>query len=137
MILISLIFLLGWNLSTKFKGFVVNLFALREDEPLVDFAFLWVIASVFMGIVDTVGVASNVSNRINLTNWAVMSQVLLLVGLIWSFVSLWHSAKKTSRKTKILNMVEESVSSTTKRNEVSVSVPPKKKLNHLFDELEE
>jgi hypothetical protein len=47
-VLISLVFLLGWNLSVKFKGFVINLFSLREDEPLVDFAFLWVITSVFM-----------------------------------------------------------------------------------------
>jgi hypothetical protein len=132
-VLISLVFLLGWNLSVKFKGFVINLFSLREDEPLVDFAFLWVIASVFMGIVDTVGVASVVSNRISLTNWAVFSQILLLIGLVWSFVSLWQSAKKTSKKTKILNIVEEQSS----RTSVDVAARPKRPLNHLFDDLEE
>ncbi|MDR0860101.1 MAG: hypothetical protein LBO09_03840 [Candidatus Peribacteria bacterium] len=76
-ILVSLIFLLGWNISMKFKSFVVYLFSLREDEPLVDFAFLWVIASVFMGIVDTVGVAHIISPRINLTYRAVISETLL------------------------------------------------------------
>jgi len=133
---IGLLFLLLWNISMKFKGLVVHLFALREDEPLVDFAFLWVIASVFMGIVDTIGVAGNVSNRINLTGWAVISQVLLLVGLMWSFISLWISAKKTSRKTKILNMVEEAAPSPSRGTEISAN-KPQKKLNHLFDELEE
>jgi hypothetical protein len=129
-ILISLIFLLGWNISVKFKGFMVNFFALREDEPLVDFAFLWVITSVFMGISDTVGVAVSLSERITLTNWAICSQVLLLGGLIWSFISLWISAKKNSRKTKILNIAGD----TPHKSE---EVKPKRMLNHLFDDLEE
>ncbi|MDR0650446.1 MAG: hypothetical protein LBG59_03395 [Candidatus Peribacteria bacterium] len=128
-ILISLFFLLGWNMSTKFKGLMVKLFALREDEPLVDFAFLWVIMSVFMGIVDTVGVASVVSERIGLSHWAYFSEILLLIGLIWSFISLWMSAKKTSKKTKILNIVDER----PKHEEIK----QKKVLTHLFDDLDE
>jgi hypothetical protein len=40
---------------------------LREDEPLVDFSLLWVITSVFMGIVDTIEIATEVSGRISLT----------------------------------------------------------------------
>ncbi|MDD2537321.1 MAG: hypothetical protein PHU61_02415 [Candidatus Absconditabacteria bacterium] len=128
-ILISLLFLLGWNLSIGFKGFVVHLFSLREDEPLVDFAFLWVITSVFMGIVDTVGVAGVVSERISLTGRALISQLLLLGGLIRSFISLWFSAKKTNRKTKILNIVEEA----PQRSE---SQKGKKQVNRLFDDLD-
>ncbi|MDR2415337.1 MAG: hypothetical protein LBD75_01670 [Candidatus Peribacteria bacterium] len=116
-------------MSTKFKKLMVNLFALREDEPLVDFAFLWVIMSVFMGIVDTVGVTSVVSERIGLSNWAYFSEILLLIGLVWSFISLWISAKKTSKKTKILNIVEE-----RPRNE---EMKQKKVLTHLFDNLDE
>jgi hypothetical protein len=128
-ILISLFFLLGWNMSTKFKGLMVRLFALREDEPLVDFAFLWVIMSVFMGIVDTIGVASVISERIGLSNWAYLSEILLLIGLVWSFISLWLSAKKTSKKTKILNIVDE-----RPKNE---EVKQRKVLTHLFDDLDD
>jgi hypothetical protein len=129
---ISLLFLFGWNISTKFKGFMINIFALREDEPLVDFAFLWVITSVFMGIVDTVEVVGVISERIALTNWAIGSQVLLLVGLVWSFISLWMSAKKNAKRTKILNVVHENPH-TSREGEQK----PKKVLNHLFDDLEE
>ena len=131
---ISLVFLLWWNFSTNFKGFVVNLFSLREDEPLVDFAFLWVITSVFMGIADTVGVAHVISERITITSWAILSQILLLAGLIWSFVSLWVSAKKSSKKAKILNIVDEPL--TNKHIEIS-NQKPKKQLNHLFDDIDE
>jgi hypothetical protein len=68
-----------------------------------------------------------------LTNWAVFSQILLLIGLVWSFISLWQSAKKTSKKNKILNIVDEHPS----RNSVDISNKPKRNLNHLFDELDE
>ena len=112
----------------------MNLFSLREDEPLVDFAFLWVITSVFMGIVDTVGVAHVISERITITNWAIISQILLLAGLIWSFVSLWVSAKKSSKKAKILNIVDEPI---PQRHTEVANQKPKKQLNHLFDEMDE
>ncbi|GHV22097.1 hypothetical protein FACS189428_3610 [Clostridia bacterium] len=133
-ILVSLIFLLGWNISMKFKSFVVYLFSLREDEPLVDFAFLWVITSVFMGIVDTVGVAHIISERINLTYRAVLSETLLGAGLIWSFVSLRLSAKKNSKKAKILTVVDEP---TTHQKSVEIANQPKRPMHHLFDDIEE
>ncbi|MDR0282097.1 MAG: hypothetical protein LBI53_01915 [Candidatus Peribacteria bacterium] len=128
-ILVSIIFLLGWNISISFKSFMIRLFSLREDEPLVDFAFLWVITSVFMGIADTVGVAQVISERISLTSRAFFSQILLFCGLVWSFVMLWISAKKKSKATKILNIVEEQTSSSEPKQ--------KKHLQHLFDDLEE
>lgn len=132
---ISLLFLFLWNISTKFKGFIVHFFAVREDEPLLDFAFLWIITSVFMGIVDTVGVAGTISNRVSLTHWASLSELLLVIGLVWSFVSLWLSAKRSSKKAKILNIVEESPVSHHKS--VEISNQPKRPVQHLFDELEE
>ncbi|MDR0607579.1 MAG: hypothetical protein LBG52_04410 [Candidatus Peribacteria bacterium] len=133
-ILISLLFLLGRNISMKFKSFVVYLFALREDEPLVDFAFLWVITSVFMGIVDTVGVAHVISERISLTSRAITSEILLGIGLIRSFVSLWLAAKKNSKKAKILTVIEESP---THKKPVEIINQPKRPIHHLFDDLEE
>ncbi|MCR5413088.1 MAG: hypothetical protein K6E76_09175 [Patescibacteria group bacterium] len=76
-VLISLIFLLGWNISIKFKKKIIELFSLREDEPLIDFALLWVITSVFMGILDTIGIVKNASD-INPTVRSIVSQILLL-----------------------------------------------------------
>jgi hypothetical protein len=113
----------------------VHFFAIREDEPLIDFAFLWVIISVFMGIVDTIDVVGNISNRISLTQRAIFSQILLVVGLIWSFVSLRTSAKKTSKKAKILNIIEDPSSSS--RDQIEISNRPKRSMHHLFDELKE
>ena len=50
--LLAMIGLFLWNLSISFKGWITKLCALREDEPLVDFILLWVIVSVFMGVLD-------------------------------------------------------------------------------------
>ena len=130
---VSLLFLLLWNISTTFKGWIVHFFSVREDEPLLDFAFLWIITSVFMGIIDTVGVAGAISERISLTQWASFSEILLVIGLVWSFVSLWISAQKTSKRAKILNIVEDSAP----RKQVEIANHPKKPMQHLFDELEE
>jgi hypothetical protein len=63
-----------------------------------------------------------------------VAQLLLLGGLVWSFVSLWVSAKKNSKKTKILSVVEEP---TAHHRQVEISNQPKRPMNHLFDELEE
>lgn len=89
--------------------------------------------SVFMGIVDTIDMASTISNRISMTPWASVSEILLVVGLVWSFISLWLSAKKTSKKAKILNIMEEP----TSHKQVEIVNQPKKPMHHLFDELEE
>ena len=45
-------------MNTRFKGFVVNYLGFRESEPMLNFIFLWVIASTFMGILDTLGMVA-------------------------------------------------------------------------------
>jgi len=130
-ILISLFFLLWWNISVKFKKKIIDVFSLREDEPLVDFSLLWVITSVFMGIVDTIEIATEVSGRISLTKWAVISQLLLLWGLVRAFISIWKAYKKTSKQTKILNIVSD---------EPQEKYHEEKKngqLQHLFEDLKQ
>lgn len=111
---------------------MVHIFSLREDEPLVDFAFLWIITSVFMGIVDTIGIAKIASGRIGITGGAIIAQIMLLIGLIWSFTTLWMTAKKTNRRTKILNIPEEH---TQEQREIMNKT--RRPMKHLFDELEE
>ena len=62
----SMLFLLGWNMNTRFKGFIVNFLGFRESEPMLNFAFLWIIASAFMGITDTLGMLNDITERISL-----------------------------------------------------------------------
>ena len=50
-------------MNIRFKGFIVNFLGFRESEPMLNFAFLWVIASVFMGILDTVRMLPEVKLR--------------------------------------------------------------------------
>lgn len=109
-ILIAIIWLFLWNLSISFKGWITKLCALREDEPLVDFLLLWIIASVFIWVIDwtNVTVLSGVTQKVWFLNWQVaIDWLLLLWWLIWSFISLRKTSKKTSKKTKIINIVEE------------------------------
>ena len=129
-VLISLIFLLGWNISIKFKKKIIELFSLREDEPLIDFAVLWVITSVFMGILDTIGIVKNASD-INPTVRSIVSQILLLWGLIRSFYNILQSAKKSNKQTKILNIMSDEEEWTERKQEERV-----KKQVHLFDDLD-
>ena len=62
----SMLFLLGWNMNMRFKGFIVNFLGFRESEPMLNFAFLWIIASAFMGITDTLGMLNDITERISL-----------------------------------------------------------------------
>lgn len=130
--LLAIIWLFMWNLSISFKGWVTKLCALREDEPLVDFILLWIVASVFMWVMDwtNVAVASGITQKIWFINWWVLIDGLLLLGwLVWSFVSLWKSSQKSTRKTKIVNIVEERHPSETHKSSSQVT--------HLFDDLKD
>lgn len=53
-------------MNIRFKGFIVNFLGFRESEPMLNFAFLWVIASTFMGITDTLGMLSDITERVSL-----------------------------------------------------------------------
>ncbi len=124
----SMIFLLGWNMNIRFKGFVVNFLGFRESEPMLNFAFLWVIASAFMGITDTLGMLGATTQRISLARGGKIMLVLLLVGLVISFIEVWKGANKNSQKTKILNIVDEETAPQKTEN--------KRVLQHLFDDEE-
>ena len=122
----SLIFLLWWNMNIRFKGFIVNFLGFRESEPMLNFAFLWVIASVFMGILDTVRMLPEVTGQITLARGGNVMLILLLIGLVLSFIEVWKGASKNSQKTKILNIVDDETPS--KRGD------GKRVLQHLFDD---
>ena len=111
---------------------MTKLCSLREDEPLVDFVLLWIIVSAFMWVMDWVNVAvvNKITTKIGLLNfWVIVDGVLILIWLCWSFVSLWKMSQKTSKKTRIMNVVEESHPKAEPNNRWQVT--------HLFDDLGE
>lgn len=126
-VLLSLIGLFCWNLSTSFKNWITRLCALREDEPLVDFGFLWMIVCVFMGIIDMVPIVHEAYGKVEIGWNALFVWLVLLAGLVWSFVSVWKVSSKSSKKTKILNIVEE--------NHTKSDSQKPTKVTHLFDDL--
>lgn len=131
-ILLAVILLFLWNLSVSFKNWITKLCALREDEPLVDFLLLWIIVSVFMWVMDwaNIAMASWVTQKIWLLNGQVaIDGLLLLWWLVWSFISLRKISSKSSKKTRIVNIVEENHKPTEPANNRWGQV------THLFDDL--
>jgi hypothetical protein len=55
-ILACLIVLVAWNTSFKFKNFVIGYFGFKENDALVNFGFLFLIATAFLGMGDTINV---------------------------------------------------------------------------------
>ncbi len=130
--LLAIVWLFLWNLSVSFKNWVTKLCALREDEPLVDFLLLWIIVSVFMWVMDwaNIAMASGVTQKIWLLNGQVaIDWLLLLWWLVRSFISLRKISSKWSKKTRIVNIVEE--------NHKSAGPSSNKwgQVTHLFDDL--
>lgn len=129
-ILIAMVWLFLWNLSISFKGWITKLCALREDEPLVDFVLLWIIVSVFMWVMDWANIAmeSWVTQKISLLTFQIaIDGLLLLWWLVWSFISLRKMSQKTNKRTKIMNIVEET--------HQKVEAHKQNQVTHLFDDL--
>ena len=128
--LLAMIGLFLWNLSISFKWWITKLCALREDEPLVDFVLLWIMVSVFMWVLDWANIAmmSGVTQKIWIINGQVaIDGLLLLWWLIRSFISLRKLWQKSSKRTKIVNIVEESHQKSEPQKSSQVT--------HLFDDL--
>ena len=103
---------------------------MREDEPLVDFVLLWIIVSVFMWVMDWANIAmeSWVTQKISLLTFQIAIDGLLLLGwLVWSFISLRKMSQKTNKRTKIMNIVEET--------HQKVEAHKQNQVTHLFDDL--
>lgn len=128
--LLAIVGLFLWNLSISFKGWITKLCALREDEPLVDFVLLWIVVSVFMWVLDwsNIAMASGVTQKVWIINGQVLIDWLLLLWwLVRSFMSLRKLSKKSNKRTKIVNIVEE--------NHQRVETHRSSQNTHLFDDL--
>ena len=77
-----------------------------------------------------IAVASWVTQKIWLLNGQVIIDGLLLLWwLIWSFLTLRKTSKKSSKRTKILNIVEEN------HHKTEPVIKSTNKVTHLFDDL--
>ena len=54
----SIVVLFAWNMSFQFKNFVIGYFGFKENDALVNFGFLWIIATAFLVVGDSISVVS-------------------------------------------------------------------------------
>lgn len=105
---VCLAVLVAWNISFKFKNFVIGYFWFKENDALVNFGFLFLIATSFLSISDTINVIGTSTQTIKVTNFGYyFIQIFLLLGLILTLLSVIKHAKENGSKTKIVNVVDE------------------------------
>lgn len=105
MLLVSLLALIGWNMSFRFKNFVTAYFGFKENESLFNFGLLWLITTLYISIGDTIAIFTETTS-VQVTRFGYnMVLLLLLVWLILTLVSLVKKAKSMSKNT-IVNIVE-------------------------------
>jgi len=66
-ILVCLAILVAWNISFKFKNFVIGYFGFKENDALINFGFLFLIATAFLTISDTISVVGTSTQAIRVT----------------------------------------------------------------------
>jgi len=106
-ILVSMVALLGWNVSFKFKNFIINYFWFKENDALVNFGLLWIVATSFISIWDTINTVNDVTQTISKTSSYYFIQIFILIGLVLTVISVVKHAKESSGKTKIVNIVND------------------------------
>lgn len=107
-IFVSMMILLGRNISFKFKSLLLSYFGAKDNESPINFLFLFIITTAFFAITDTISVAAWVTSRVEMTWWGQFIQLLLLFGVIFTLVWVIKSAKDIWKKAKIINMVDDS-----------------------------
>lgn len=106
-LLVSLGFLLSWNMSFRFKTMVINSLWFRDNDSLINFAFIAVITTIFFSIWNTIGVVNNVTATISLSKIYYFTWFYLLAWLIFLLITIIKKAKESAGKTKIINVVDE------------------------------
>lgn len=106
-ILLSLIVLVWWNISVKFKNLFSTYFGWKENDSLINFLFLFIIITAFLSIKNTVNIASSATSTISFTWLWTFILILLLIWIIITLISVFKWAQKTGKKTKIINVVDE------------------------------
>lgn len=65
--IVCLSVLVAWNISFKFKNFVIGYLGFKENDALVNFGFLFLIATAFLSISDTINVVGTSTQTIKVT----------------------------------------------------------------------
>jgi len=106
--LIALIVLVGWNFSTKFKNLFLTYFGWRENDSLVNFLSLFILITVFLSIKNTANIVRNNATQTMKFTWLWnIVLVRLLLGIVFTLVSVIKWAQATWKRTKIINVVDE------------------------------
>ncbi len=106
-ILVSMVVLFGWNVSFKFKNFIINYFGFKENDALVNFGLLWIVATSFISIWDTINTVNDITQTITKTSSYYFIQIFILIWLVLTVISVMKHAKESAGKTKIVNIVNE------------------------------
>lgn len=105
-LLLSLLVLLGWNMSFRFKNFITAYFGFKDNESLFNFWFLWLITSIYVALSDTIWLFTETTS-LQVTRWGYNFVLLLLiVGLVLTLISIVKKARSASH-TKIVNIMDE------------------------------
>lgn len=104
---VCLAVLAAWNVSFRFKNFVIAYFGFKENDALVNFGFLWIIATALFAVGDTINVVGTSTQSIQVTGSYYFIQIFLLLGLVLTLLSVIKHAKEHGNKTKIVNVVDE------------------------------
>ncbi len=104
---ISLAFLFSWNMSFRFKTLVINALWFRDNDAIINFAFLAIITTIFFSIWNTIKVANNVTATIALSKVYYFIWLYLLVWLVFVLLTILKKAKENTGKTKIINVIDE------------------------------
>ena len=106
--ILSMIVLIWRNLSYRFKNTFITYFWWRDNNSLINFLFLFVISVVYFGIISATTIINNeVTQSISVSKRAYFTIFVLLIWMIITVLSMIKSAKEMSKKTRIINMVDE------------------------------
>lgn len=106
-VLISLVILIGWNVSFRFRNIFLTYFGWRDNKALINFLFLFIIATSYFGMIDATRIASGITSTIQISWWCIFVEILLLLWIVFTLISVIKNAKEMWKKTKIINMIDE------------------------------
>lgn len=105
-LILTLLFLLFWNISFRFKKAIHNLIWFKDNDALLNFIFLWIISVVYLGIFDTTRLLSQESSdSVTIYEYAPYIWLYLIIWLIWNlFLAL--NLSKNKKKSQMINIVQ-------------------------------
>jgi len=103
-IISSLVFMIIWNLSFRFKSLINILIWFKENDALLNFLILFLISTSFLSVSTTIKLLkNNFSNSIQLTYYYYLVWWLLIIWLLWNLL-LALKLSKWKRKWQIINI---------------------------------